>query len=141
MSYEGNALDLNVIVADDEEGIRELLSLLLEAHGLNVSVAENGRDAYQLYTENPNDYDLIISDMRMPVMDGPTFLKTLRGNAGIKQPKFVFMTGDIHINFEDEKSGLGKLIDGHIFKPFSEEAIFETIAEIFERRPKSEINS
>lgn len=51
-------------------------------------------------------------------MDGPTLLKTIRGNASLKQPKFVIITGGVNINFEDKESELNRQIDGYILKPF-----------------------
>ena len=117
----------SVILADDDEGIRELLTDLLEGMGMRVTAVENGMDALDLYVKQPDHFDLIISDMKMPKLDGPSLLKKLRENEQIKQPKFIFITGGININFEDKDNELNKLIDGYLLKPFTESNIHEML--------------
>lgn len=123
--------DAKVLVVDDEEGIRESLAILLEESGMEVITAENGKEAYDLLIQNPERFDLVISDIKMPVMDGILFLKALRSDLRIRQPKFLLMAGDININFEDETSELQKLIQGHLFKPFDEEKIMKILSVLF----------
>lgn len=116
------------ILADDEEGIRELLLFMLEDMGLNVTPVKNGKEAYDLYIKDPGKYDLIISDMKMPEMDGPTLLKSIRAKQELEQPKFIFITGGIDVNFEDSENGLNCSYDGYLLKPFDENAIIETVS-------------
>ncbi len=117
----------HILVVDDEEGVRELLTDIILNEGLQVTAVENGKEAYDLYLSQPDSFDLIISDMKMPVMDGPTLLKNLRALKNVKQPKFIFITGGININFEDKGNELNRLIDGYLYKPFSEEELFKLI--------------
>lgn len=117
----------NVILADDEEGIRELLSEILGEMGINVTVVQNGKEAYELYIKSPEKYDLIISDMQMPEMDGPTLLQALRSTPNLDQPKFIFITGGTNVSFEDDKNHLNNFIDGYFYKPFSEQEILEVL--------------
>ncbi|MBY0313964.1 MAG: PAS domain S-box protein [Bdellovibrionales bacterium] len=117
----------NVILADDDEGIRELLGDLLESMGMRVTAVENGKEALDLYMKHPDNFDLIISDMKMPQLDGPSLLKKLRENEQLKQPKFIFITGGININFEDKDNELNKLIDGYLLKPFTESKVYEIL--------------
>lgn len=121
--YQGN-----VILADDEEGIRDLLKEMLENMGLIVTTAKDGKQALDLYLKSPENFDLIISDMKMPEMDGPMLLKNLREIKDLKQPKFIFITGGININFDDKKIQLNELINGYILKPFNEQKIHETLS-------------
>lgn len=120
--------DASVILADDEEEIRGLLTDILEDMGFEVAAVENGKKAFELYLGDPDKFDLVISDMAMPEMDGPTLLKNLRERVDIKQPKFIFITGGTNIDFSDDNK-LKKYIDGHIFKPFYENEIIETLAQ------------
>ena len=124
------------IIADDEEDIRELLEMLLEDFGIETKTFKNGKLALEEFKKNPNDYDLIVSDMKMPVMDGPTFLKELRSLKYIEQPTFFFTTGGININFEDKENELNSLIDGYFYKPFDEEAIIDQLEKVFSKKLK-----
>jgi hypothetical protein len=125
-------INCSVIVADDEEGIRDILEMSLEDMGIKVTTAENGKQALDLYLTEPEQYDMIISDIQMPEMDGLSLLKAIRGNIAIKQPKFIFITGGINIDFEDSENELVKLIDAHFFKPFDHDKIFATLKKLTE---------
>ncbi|MDA1000770.1 MAG: sigma-54 dependent transcriptional regulator [bacterium] len=65
-----------ILVVDDEERMRHLLERLLGGEGYEVRTASNGADALRLLSEA--DSDLVISDVRMPGMDGLTLLRTLK---------------------------------------------------------------
>jgi DNA-binding NtrC family response regulator len=65
-----------VLVIDDEQGIRDLLDVLLRRKGYNVVVAENGQEGLKVFRrERP---DVVVLDLNMPVMDGLTVLQQLR---------------------------------------------------------------
>ena len=127
-------INCSVIVADDEEGIRDILEMSLGDMGIKVTTAENGKQALDLYLDDPDKYDMIISDIQMPEMDGLSLVKAIRGNTAIKQPKFIFITGGINIDFEDSDNDLVKLIDAHFFKPFDHDEIFATLKRLAEWR-------
>ena len=57
-----------ILVVDDERSMREMLSILLKREGHQVSVAENGQGAIDLLNQRP--FDLVVSDARMPDVDG-----------------------------------------------------------------------
>ena len=59
-----------ILVADDEEAIRVLVSAILKAAGHQVITAANGLEAVALYRSSPDQFDLVITDVHMPVMDG-----------------------------------------------------------------------
>jgi CheY-like chemotaxis protein len=101
--------------------------MIIEEMGIKVTKAENGQQALDLYMSAPEAFDMIISDIQMPEMDGITLLKTIRKNQKLKQPKFIFITGGINIDFEASDSELNHLIDGHFFKPFDQDKVFETL--------------
>jgi PAS domain S-box-containing protein len=67
-----------VLVIDDEEAIRSTTRTILEAHGYRVVTAANGAEGVALYGEPPSEIAAVITDMAMPVMDGPTAIATLR---------------------------------------------------------------
>ena len=67
-----------ILLADDEEAIRGLVSLILKAAGHQVITAANGVEAVALYRSSPDRYDLVITDMQMPVMDGYQVVRLVR---------------------------------------------------------------
>lgn len=67
-----------VLVVDDEEGIRVMARKTLERHGYRVRVAQDGAEAVQMYTQFGSEICVVIMDMAMPVMDGPTAIRLLR---------------------------------------------------------------
>ena len=124
-------MNISVLIAEDEEGIRLLLADMLEGLGLIVTAVDNGSKALEAIEENPEKFDLIISDMKMPEIDGPALLNAIRKNLKIRQPKVVFTTGGINIDFEDKSSNLNHLLDGYLYKPFSEEEMVDLILKLF----------
>ena len=65
-----------VLIVDDEEDLRETVKLILESKGINVETAENGK-AGLVALENEK-FDMILSDLSMPIMTGLEFLENLR---------------------------------------------------------------
>lgn len=82
-----------ILVIDDDDSIRELLELILEAHGFAVETAENGADALQRLGTLPPPA-LILLDLMMPGMDGLAFLKELRSHATLAAVPVVVLSGD-----------------------------------------------
>ena len=120
----------HVLIVDDEVEVLKLLELFLQEIGLTCDSASNGKEALALYLKNTDRYDFIISDMKMPVMDGATLFKEIRSRKELKQPKLLIITGGVNINFEDQSSEIGKLIDGHFIKPFEMETIKNKLQEL-----------
>jgi len=99
---------------EEEEGIRNLLKLALTRAGFKVILTSNGHDAVKLYQAQGPTIDLVLMDVRMQGMDGPTTFTALRSlNEHIR---CCFMTGDTSSDREQELLALGGL---HVFrKPF-----------------------
>jgi PAS domain S-box-containing protein len=67
-----------IMVVDDESAIRQVTRQTLEAYGYRVVVAANGAEAVALYAQNVQGIALVLTDMMMPVMDGPATVQALR---------------------------------------------------------------
>ncbi len=76
VGYRMNNQDFHILVVDDQEDNREVLQRLLKKQGFLVSTASDGQEALELVRKK--NCDLVISDIKMPVMDGYQFLKTLK---------------------------------------------------------------
>jgi CheY-like chemotaxis protein len=82
-----------VLVVDDSHDIQELLRVLLEAEGYTIECTSNGEDALNYLSLSTDLPDVILLDMRMPVMDGFTFLKLQQGMDKLRGIPTVVMTG------------------------------------------------
>ncbi len=82
----------HILVVDDEEPVVTLMTEILQMDGHRVTPAFNGAEAIALL--NAGDYDLILSDVRMPAVGGPTFFEILQTTRPDLLPKVIFVTGD-----------------------------------------------
>jgi DNA-binding response OmpR family regulator len=73
-----------VLLIDDEDDLRSTLKEMLELNGWSVECATNGNEGYKKTLESP--FDIIISDVRMPIASGVDFLKLLESEYKIKTP-------------------------------------------------------
>jgi len=126
--YFSANLELNALIVDDEEDIRSILNILLSRIGIKVTLATNGVEAMHAYTTK--EYDLLLTDLKMPTMNGISLIKEIRSNLVSKQPKIILMTGGVESDSLPE-IGDELLIDGFIYKPFNNEDLYGKLQEIF----------
>jgi len=81
------------LLVEDERVVGELLAEFLALEGYEVDRAMNGREALELVRRR--DYALIVSDVRMPDVDGPTLYHELRSMCPEVTRRMVFVTGDV----------------------------------------------
>mgnify|MGYP001594635971 FL=1 len=114
-----------VMIVDDEPFVRKGLRSLINWESYNFSIcyeADNGRDALKLAKDfRP---DLIITDIKMPEMDGLELVKKCVENADIES-KYIILTG--FSNFEYAQRSMGYGVCNYILKPVEEEEIIETL--------------
>ncbi len=67
---------MKILVVDDEEGARDLFNTILTDEGYEVALANGGEEALNLFKTNP--FNLVITDIKMPVMDGLQLLQEIR---------------------------------------------------------------
>jgi two-component system NtrC family sensor kinase len=84
--------DKTILVVDDEAEIADVLGQILGVDGHTVDLAPNGVAALQRLAERT--YDLVVSDLRMPEMDGPTLFGEVKRRYPALSTRFVFLTGD-----------------------------------------------
>ena len=112
-----DAVSTTVLVVDDEENIRELLSVSLKFQGYDVVTAANGPEALDICRTNRPD--LLVLDVMMPGMDGFGLLKRLRDD-GIAAPALFLSARD---SVADKVNGLTIGGDDYVTKPFSLEEV------------------
>lgn len=102
----------NILIVDDEQSYRQLLSMVFEGGGHNIRTAMNGRQAIDLLNESPAD--IIISDVKMPDMDGIEMLREVRET--LPDLGVVLMTAFASVETAREAFKLGA--DDFIQKPY-----------------------
>ncbi|HSH03581.1 MAG TPA: ATP-binding protein [Anaerolineae bacterium] len=107
-------LPLNILVVEDNEINQLLATSVLERLGYEVAVVANGAEA--VAAVEGGDYDMILMDLQMPVMDGVTATKRIRGLVGIEQPRIVAVTANASGEVRAECEAVG--MDGFVAKPY-----------------------
>jgi DNA-binding NtrC family response regulator len=110
-----------ILVVDDEEKMQHLLSIMLIRQGYSVDRAGDGRKALAMIQANP--YDMVISDIRMPHLDGTELLAAIK-ELNIPCP-VVFITAYATVDSAVEAMRQG--VADYITKPFEEERILLTV--------------
>jgi len=101
-----------ILVVDDEKGIRFLLLDFLSSEGFDVRVAKDGKESLEILERS--NFDLVITDINMPGMDGISMLKTMK-KAGRKE-KVILMSAS---PFDEEKLEPEiPSVAKHLHKPF-----------------------
>jgi len=117
-----------IMLVEDEPDIREIASLALtELGGFNLTLCESGQQALdKLPAALPQ---LVLLDVMMPDMDGPTTLQKLRTMSEMKNVPVIFMTARVQANEVEEYLKLGAL--GVIPKPFDPATLSTEIIKIW----------
>ncbi|MFO7865161.1 MAG: response regulator [Salinivirgaceae bacterium] len=104
----------NILVVDDSDSIRELVSVTLQDEGYTVVSGKDGVDAQEQL--NGQTIDLVITDLHMPNMDGIELIKHIRSTEAYKTTPILFLTTES----QTEKKKLAKEAGatGWIVKPF-----------------------
>src|SRR5437660_9409260 len=116
-----------LLIVDDEQGMRQLLSIVFGREGHDVRVAENGRRALELLRSR--EADVIVSDVKMPDMDGIELLRAAREL--LPEVAVVLMTAFATVDTAREAFKLGA--DDFITKPFDVEELKLIVAKALER--------
>jgi len=115
-----------VLVVDDEVNIVQITVATLEHFGYKTISAANGAEALAVYKERQDGVDLVLTDMAMPEMDGPTMIKALR--AIDPSIKIVGMSGLMNAEQTAELESLQ--VAAFLTKPFTAEKLLNEIAEV-----------
>lgn len=118
-----------LLVVDDDPGLLLAVSETLRAEGYEVKTARRGAEAMTRIAESVPD--LIISDIRMPGMDGYQLVRTLRANARTRLVPIVFLTAKDEIT--DRIAGFRTGVDAYLTKPFEPEELVAIVEAILQR--------
>jgi DNA-binding response OmpR family regulator len=108
-----------ILIAEDEDAIRNLIARALTQDGHQVITAEDGAEAFDIFTREHGAFELLLTDIRMPVMDGIAL--ALAAARSHPEVPILLMTG--YADQRERADGLDALIFDVITKPFSLAAI------------------
>ena len=121
--------DLHILVVEDNELNLEIAVFSLEAAGLNVSTAINGLKAVRLFEKSkPYEYDIILMDIMMPVMNGLDAAKAIRGLSRPDATTVPIIALSANAFAEDIQKSKNAGINEHLAKPLEMDKVLKVIA-------------
>lgn len=116
-----------ILIVDDSKTMRDMVSFTLSGAGFEVTEAEDGVLALESLKDNTR-FDLVITDLNMPNMDGFGLIENLRANAAYKYTPILMLTTES----DAQKKERGKLAGatGWIVKPFNPEKLVQVVNKV-----------
>lgn len=125
--------NLKVLLVEDNTFNREIATSILEEEGIIVTEATNGLEAVQIIGDsNPDDFDLVLMDIQMPILNGYEATKQIRQlqNPALSHIPIIAMTANAFA--EDKEAAIMAGMNDHIAKPLDVNKLLLTISEIKE---------
>ena len=115
-----------ILVVDDEESVRAIVSRALESHGYRVLVATNGAEGLMTFSQERGAIQAVVADMVMPVMDGGTLIRVLRSYS----PGMPVIAMSGLPAQEQELANSGARADTFLHKPFRSQQLLEALHQL-----------
>ncbi len=112
------------LLVEDDPINQEVALAVLDAMGIEVDVANNGEEGFHKYMDQ--DYDLVLMDMRMPVMDGLTATRKIRSSGKHDAQNIPILAMTANAMDEDRQESLNAGLNAHISKPIDMEELKRT---------------
>ncbi len=116
-----------IMLVEDVEINREIVLSLLEESGLAIDCAENGATACEMFENNMSDYDLILMDVQMPIVDGYEATRRIRAMNAPKAKKIPIIAMTANVFREDIEKCLAAGMNDHMGKPIDFEDMVEKL--------------
>lgn len=116
----------NILIIDDSRSMRQLVLNTLKQSGHQVTEAENGKLGVE--AADKGNFDLVITDINMPLMDGFEVTKALRAHAKYRSKPILVLTTDAGADSKAKGKSAGAT--GWIVKPFSPEQLAKTVQKV-----------
>jgi signal transduction histidine kinase/DNA-binding response OmpR family regulator len=132
-NFEG----FRVMLAEDVEINREIVTSLLEPASLKIIPAENGVQALELFMEAPETYDLIFMDVQMPEMDGYEATRRIRSSGTPNAASIPIIAMTANVFREDIEKCLAAGMNAHVGKPIDIEEMLSALRKFLPKKQKS----
>ncbi|MDR1014825.1 MAG: response regulator [Coriobacteriales bacterium] len=126
--YRGRFASCRLLLVEDVEINREIVSALLEATRIGIDYAENGQQALEVFAADPERYDIIFMDVQMPVMDGYEATRRIRALGAAKAQKIPIVALTANVFKEDVDAALAAGMDDHLSKPLDSKKMLAVLA-------------
>ena len=124
----------NLLLVEDNELNREIAYELLKEYGFNIRMCENGKQAVDIIkSSKPEDFDIILMDIQMPIMDGYEATRQIRLLPDKKISSIPIFAMTANVFEEDKKNAKESGMDGFLSKPINLEEVIHTLQEFFEK--------
>ncbi|OKH25802.1 response regulator transcription factor [Chroogloeocystis siderophila] len=123
-------MSAQLLLVDDEPGLREAVKDYLQESGFTVQVASNAQEGWELLQQTTPD--LVISDIMMPQVDGYQFLKQMRDDPRFQTLPVVFLTAKGMTT--DRIQGYQAGVDAYLPKPFDPDELIAIVENLIARR-------
>lgn len=125
---------LHILAAEDNELNAEILSELLDIKGATCDIVENGKLAVEAFEKSaPDQYDLILLDVQMPVMNGYDAAIAIRSCGHVRADTIPIVAMTANAFAEDVQNALASGMDAHVAKPLDINHLAETVHELLAR--------
>lgn len=115
-----------ILIVDDEEYIRDVMAMILDGLGYSVTATGDGFEALRRLEEEP--YELVISDLKMPGLDGVALYNEILGRWPIGGPRVLFTSGSAETSRHEEAP---RALDVPLlFKPFSVDDLRDAVSRV-----------
>lgn len=120
----------NVLVVDDEELIRQIISIILKSEGYKVVEAVSGHDALNKMSDR--HFGLVITDLRMPGMNGIEFIKQFRSESAHRSVPIIMLTSEFS-DFKKREAEMAGVSDW-VTKPFIRQKLLQSVKKFMGNR-------
>jgi two-component system cell cycle response regulator CpdR len=114
-----------ILIADDEEPLRLLVGRAIAMDGHEIVTAEDGAEALEILTDQDGAFDLLLTDIKMPIMDGIAL--ALSAARDFPELTILLMTG--YADQRERATGLNAIVHDVVTKPFSVADIRTAVAD------------
>ncbi|MEM2971429.1 MAG: response regulator [Candidatus Bathyarchaeia archaeon] len=120
-----------ILIVDDDESIRDVLSTVLKKNGYIVDTAKNGKEAIK--KSNAKFFNLALIDIRLPDMEGTQLLTAMKETT----PKMVKIIITGYPSLDNAIEAVNKGADSYVLKPFNMEKLLKTIKEHLKKQEEN----
>ena len=115
---------VRILLAEDNKMNQKLAKYMLEKAGYQLTIANTGKEAVDIFTAEPQTFDLIFMDINMPKMDGREATRQIRGQ-GFHDIPIIAMTADVMK--EDREMCFEAGMNDYVAKPIKRETVFKMV--------------
>jgi len=122
-----------ILVVDDEDNLRDVLVEVLKRDGHEVDSAVDGAEGVRHAEEQR--YDLVVTDLRMPNLEGPDLYRAIRERYADDPPRFIFMSANTGI--EEYATFLAETGEPALEKPFNLADMRQVVLQVLTQKPRA----